>query len=333
MPLDLEAFQKTQVYQRRATVAEVLEDLRAMDPRARPVPEARQPEPTGPPKNTAARIGVGMLVAAVVALAILWFLPSGLEGLTSLMGFLFFGLLVGGILTLVASSMGSEFDSPLSASSWPEERFVAPYKEQRRLLVATVLQRFQVDLVQDAPVDVTLDLTLPLDDRKRVHRGKHGTGTREDFVDPWLSLQGRFADGTQLQLSVVEQVRLVHRTKVLPLKVKTKRKRSGVSLMTVALRVKPERHPGLAAMESRARDAVRLPPGARLKRVRVAEDRAELRVLLDEDWVVQAPRTPRPQGSSKPDASRTATMMLLSLYQVLNHSSSQARPGNVRSTS
>jgi hypothetical protein len=205
--------------------------------------------------------------------------------------------------------------------SWPSNDWVVepPHTKQRRLLLATVLQRFQVDLLADAPVDVTLDLTLPLDSSKRVRtenlEGKRGPGTRADFVDPWLSLQGRFADGTHLHLSVVDQVRVVERMKVMPLKTRTKTRRSGVSLMTVALRVKPERHPGLAMLEDPARSAVRLPPGVKLKRLRVAEDRVELRVLMNEGWGVQG--RGRPVDARKTDASRTATMMLLSLYQVL----------------
>ncbi|MBN8229946.1 hypothetical protein JYK02_20750 [Corallococcus macrosporus] len=340
MPLDREAPQKTRVYTKRAPVAEVLGDLRAMDPRPPPAPEAQPgPDPEQQARK-ARRLGLGLLLAAVVSFVILRLLPSEQEGLSVLFGFVCFLTLFGGFMVLIVSFTGGV--GPLMETSrFMEERFLAPYKEQRRLLLATLLQRFQVDLDAKAPVDVTLDLTSPLAQGNRVHHGKHGTGTREDFVQPWLSLRGPFADGTELRLSVVDQVRILRRTKTTALKSKTKQKRSGGSLMTVALRVKPERYPGLAAMEAHALGAVRLPPGARLKRVRVAEDRVELRVLLDEDWVAQAPRAPskvppdeaEPADEAEPDASRTVTMMLLSLYQVLNHSSSRGQPGNVRSTS
>ncbi|MBN9681194.1 MULTISPECIES: hypothetical protein [unclassified Corallococcus] len=337
MALEPEAFQKTQRYQVRATVPEV---LAALTPKPERAPE---PEPVRASKNTPARFGVGLLVAAGVLLAVLWLLPSDQKELASLAVLLFFFSLPGGILLLLASWMLQQ--EAAAKRSWPPNDWVVepPHKDQRRLLLATLLKRFQVDLLADAPVDVTLDLTLPLDASKRVRtenlEGKRGPGTRADFVDPWLSLQGRFADGTHLHLSVVDQVRVVERMKVMPLKTRTKTKRSGVSLMTVALRVKPERHPGLATLKDAARSAVRLPPGARLKRVRVAEDRVALRVQLDEDWVARPPSEPRPGASPRPeaprktDASRTATMMLLSLYQVLNHSSSQVQPGKMRSTS
>ncbi|NOK17375.1 hypothetical protein [Corallococcus carmarthensis] len=340
MPLDLAAFQKTQVYQRRATVAEVLEDLHALDPRSQRAPESlsthasRQTDGMG-------RLGKGLLLAAGVCIGVLLLVPLDQKGGVFAL-LLFFGSFMGlgGVLALIASWVGGRPPMEVS-SSLLEERFVDPYEQQRRLLLATLLQRFQLDLLDDTPVDVTLDLSSSLDPSKRVHLGSYGTGIREeDFANPWLSLQGRLADGTRLHLSVVDVARMFQRTKDLPRKVKTRSKRRGVSLIQVALRVKPERHPGLAALEKRARDAVRLPHGATLKRVRVAEDRVELRVLLDEDWVAQAPDPSqvlpdkaRKADAPKPDASRTATMMLLSLCQVLNHSSSQAQPGNVRSTS
>ncbi|RKH72063.1 hypothetical protein [Corallococcus aberystwythensis] len=329
MPLDLEAFQKTRVYQARATVAEVLEDLQALDPRSKRAPE--EPDPASVQARKGKRLGQGLLLTAGVSFVILRLLPSSQEGLAALFGFLCFLTLLSGFIVLLVSFINRQTAS-MGMSLDRENLFAAPHKEPRRQLLATLLKRFQVDLDANAPVDVRMDLTSPTEPGKRVHQGKHGAWDREDFSDPWLSLQGRFADGTQLHLSVEEQVRRLERKKVMPRKVKHQRKQSGVSLMTVALRVNPERYPGLADMNARAQGLVRLPPGATLKRLRVAGDRVELRVLLDEDGV---PRSPRASGEDdkKTDASRTVTMMLLSLYQVLNHSSSsQGQPGKVRST-
>ncbi|MBN8229947.1 hypothetical protein JYK02_20755 [Corallococcus macrosporus] len=299
MPLDLEAFQKTQHYQVRATVAEVLEDLRSM--------EAPPPKPPLNAFQMGARVGTGLIIAGVLGLGVFGFV---LDGSHAGLILLCIGMILGGFVTLVVSKVFG-MDLELKAGG---PRWVEPQMAQRRRLVATLLERFQVDLDAKAPVDVKLDLTSAVEGHKRVHLENQGPRTRQDFVDPWLSLQGRFADGTHLHLTVVDQVRTLQRSKVSASgKLKTKARRDGVSLLQVALRVKPERHPGLLAQEARARDAVRLPPGARLKRVRVAEDRVELRVLLDEDWVAHA----RKAEAEKPDASRTATMMLLSLYQVL----------------
>ncbi|MBN8470529.1 hypothetical protein JYJ95_28815 [Corallococcus exiguus] len=342
MPLDPDAYQKTQVYRARAAVLEVLEDLRAMellleraltDRAARAAQEVRSIQ----------RRGVGLILAAVVVVVacnVLPPLPGGGWLYMLLFALCFFGGFAGLVMVIVSlAAASSPTVSSSSAQPFPEER----RGTQRRLLLTTLLQRFQVDLERDAPVDVKLDVASVQDPRKRVHAGRHGTWDREDFTDPWLSLQGRFVDGTQLSLSVVDQVRTLHREKRNARgRLKRKAKRNGLSLMTVALRVKPERHPGLADLEERARDSVRLPSGVRLKRLRVAEDRVELRVLLEDDWVARPPKVltladvppgePLRRTPPKTDAARTATMMLLSLYQVLNHSSSQGQPGKMRST-
>lgn len=335
MPLEPEAFQKTQRYQVSATVPEVLE---ALAPKPTPAPS---PEPESRPTSGFARLGKGLLVVSALSFVGIQLLPSErsgtAEGVFAILFFACFISLLGGVISLIASAVGPGPGFSSRTSPWPGgEAWEPPHKEKRRLMLATVLQRFQVDLLAD--VKVTLDLTQPMDPSKlagkgplgkaKQVKGQQGPATREDFVDPWLSLQGRFADGTQLHLSVVDQVRVVERMKAMPLKTKVKRKRSGVSLMTVALRVKPERHPGLAARQDHARSAVKLPPGVKLKRVRVDEDRAELRVQMDEGWVAHA----RAVDARGPDASRTVTMMLLSLYQVLNHSSSQGQSGKMRST-
>ncbi len=330
MALDLKAFQKTQVYQARAPASEVLEDLRRL--------AARPERPRGPARG-GVWVGMGLIVAAVlglVAFALVGPPLAAQEEFPTWLTLLCAGMILGGLVTLIVS----QADVP-GGFKWT--RFpVEPQMEQRRLLLATLLRRFQVDLLEDAPVEVTLDLTPTLEMRKRVHLGDRGEWTCQDFVDPWLSLQGRFADGTRLRLTLVEQVRKLHRARRNARgRMKHKVRHDALSLLEVALRVEPERYPGLAVLEERARGAVRLPTGATLKRLRVAEDRLELRVQLDEDWVAQVSRAPEPSGApqgrpwprdlSKTDASRTATMMLLSLYQVLNHSSSRGQPGKMRS--
>ncbi|RKG89333.1 hypothetical protein D7W82_07260 [Corallococcus sp. CA049B] len=300
MSLDLSEFQKTYVYETRAPVAEVLEDLKALgklDARA---------------ERKRILMGIGSFVSMClgISFAVLsqWLLSAALFA-TSIVLFI-----------LWIRSKHTDLDN------------------RRYGLVAALLQRFQVDLDANAPVDVKLDLAPEDAERKCVGKRKRGRWDSEDFTDAWLSLHGRFADGTHLHLSVVEHVQKRKRYgRGSSGKTKLKTKRKGKTLLQVGLRVKPERFPGLTALEARARNAVKLPPGARVKRVRVAEDRVELRVLLDEGWVARGPKVAEPSESlpgrspSKTDASRAVTMMLLSLYQVLNYSSSRGQPGNVRS--
>ncbi|RKH63907.1 hypothetical protein, partial [Corallococcus llansteffanensis] len=154
-------------------------------------------------------------------------------------------------------------------------------------LVATLLKRLQVDMDPDSPVSLTLDLAPNDEAHKRVHQGPHGRWQREDFTDAWLDLQGRFADGTHLHLSMVEHLQKRRRTQRNARgKTKTKRKQKGKALMQVSLRVKPERYPGLADLSASARGAARLPPGIKLSRIRVATDRVAMRALMAHDWVL-----------------------------------------------
>ncbi|RKH14905.1 hypothetical protein D7X74_19360 [Corallococcus sp. CA047B] len=195
-------------------------------------------------------------------------------------------------------------------------------------LARVLLQRLQVDLAPDAPVRLKLDLRQPDVREKRVRQDMVGWWNTEFFVDPWFLLETRLADGTFLRIRMVEkhQKRERHKTNA---RGKTKRilKLKGFARLEVALRVKPERHPGLGALKGQATNATRLPPRVELERVRVAADRLSLRVRLAKDWVAQArqasadPEVPSiwTEALGKDDASRTATMMLLSLYQVVHY--------------
>ncbi|WP_223641051.1 hypothetical protein [Corallococcus sp. EGB] len=323
MALDLDAFQKTYVYEARAPVPEVLADLKAvaeLDARA----ERK--------RRTLWIAAWSLMVFSLVAAALLSLVVGQLSfaqqdawgGMPFVVAVASF---VAGIVLFILRARASRTD----------------LDNRRYDLVATLLKRFQVDLDASAPVAVKLDLAPADDARKRVGTPKRGRWECEDFTDAWLSLHGRFADGTHLHLSAVERLqkrKRYGRSRSGRTKLKTKRK--GRTLLQVGLRVKPERFPGLADLGPAAKQAVKLPPGVALSRLDVAKDRVELRALMDEEWVARAPRTPapsevhpsrgpRPREPSKTDASRTATMMLLSLYQVLHHSSARARPGG-RST-
>ncbi|MCY1040821.1 hypothetical protein OV208_05750 [Corallococcus sp. bb12-1] len=313
MALDLSAFQKTLVYQAHAPVPEVLEDLKVIGQLDQKAEAARK------------TLWIAAWVVLVVGVLSLFVVgPSGLAPIALAVG-----------LFIVRA-----------------RRRRTDLEDRRYGLVATLLQRLQVDLEKDAAVDLTLDLSPNDEVRKRVGQGSKGRWSCEDFTDAWLDLQGRFADGTHLHLSMVEYLQKRSRTQRNARgKTKTKRKQKGTALMQVALRVKAERHPGLEAMSGQLQKAARLPPGITLSRIRVAADRLSLRALMDHDWVVREPKPAfnpaslamAPNKGRKPkvpvvppgkhDASRTATMMLLSLYQVLNFSSSQHKRSDARATS
>ncbi|RKG52792.1 hypothetical protein D7X30_32730 [Corallococcus sp. AB011P] len=301
MALDTSEFKKTYVYETRAPVTEVLADLKtlgALDAWA----ERRR-----------ILMGIGSFVFVCLSISFVillkWLLSAAFLA-TSI-----------ALCILWARSKHTDLEN------------------RRYGLVAVLLQRFQVDLDANAPVDVKLDLAPEDAERKCVGKLKRGRWDCEDFTDAWLSLHGRFADGTHLHLFVVEHVQKRKRYgRGSSGKTKLKTKRKGKTLLQVGLRVKPERFPGLADQRANAKKAVRLPPEVILSRLDVAQDRVAMRALLGRDgrdWVV---RRPKPASPSEPtvlppnDASRVVTMMLLSLYQVLNHSSSRGQPGKMRST-
>ncbi|NOK09189.1 hypothetical protein, partial [Corallococcus exercitus] len=201
-------------------------------------------------------------------------------------------------------------------------------------LAQVLLRRLQVDLAPDAPVRLKLDLR-PTDVReKRVKQDMVGWWNTDFFVDPWFTLEGRLADGTFLRIHMVERLQKRERSKTSASgKSRTKTKRKGFARLEVSVRVKPERYPGLERLKARATNATRLPRRVELERVRVAVDRMSLRARLSDEWVARpekvagdpdAPAFWR-QALEKDDASRTATMMLLSLYQVLGHARRRAK--------
>ncbi|AFE03353.1 hypothetical protein COCOR_00226 [Corallococcus coralloides DSM 2259] len=196
--------------------------------------------------------------------------------------------------------------------------------DRRRLLAIRVLKRLQADLPPAEPVHLRL-LLLPWPNGpgSGVARPGYWKEMPADWLDAWLLLETRLADGAHLRLSAVERrrYRLTRWPGNFPGYLRTKHR--DVLFMDLQLRVKPERHPKLAALtESRARSAVRLPRGAQLQRLRVAEDRLRMRVRCGDDcWVAVRPKVdPNAKRTPYygPDMSLAVTQMLLSLYQMLH---------------
>ncbi|WP_375755837.1 hypothetical protein [Corallococcus exercitus] len=201
-------------------------------------------------------------------------------------------------------------------------------------LAQVLLKRLQVDLSPDAPVRLKLDLRPPDLLEKRVKQDMVGWWNTGFFVDPWFMLETRLADGTFLRIRMVERLQKRERSKTSASgKSRTKTKRKGSARLEVSVRVKPERYPGLERLKARATAATRLPRRVELERVRVAVDRLSLRARLSDEWVARPekvagdPEAPAfwKQALEKDDASRTATMMLLSLYQVLGYARRRAK--------
>ncbi|NNB85780.1 hypothetical protein HJC10_07935 [Corallococcus exiguus] len=206
-------------------------------------------------------------------------------------------------------------------------------------LAQVLLQRLEMDLAPDAPVRLKLDLRPPDVLDKRVNQDMVGWWNTDFFVDPWFTLETRLADGAFVRIRMVDQLQKRERSKTSASgKTKTKTKRKGFARLEVSVRVKPERYPGLERLKVRATAATRLPRKVELERVRVAAGRLSLRARLSDEWVARPgretgdPEAPAfwKQALEKDDASRTATMMLLSIYQVLGYTRRRAKPQAAR---
>jgi hypothetical protein len=207
--------------------------------------------------------------------------------------------------------------------------------ENRRYeLVSRVVELLKADISPSEPVQLRIDLRPETHDKKL--RGESKTRTGWDvkhYIDPWLTVEGRLLDGTHFRLDMTERIDVRSRWKKTSRgKTKHKSKRLADSLLRVRLRVKPERYQHLARLGPRAKGALQLPPGTRVKGLDVKEDRVELAVLLDSPWTPTA-EVPPPQLKKAPmktlvnrapvntaqvDGSRVVAMSFLSLYQVLN---------------
>lgn len=192
---------------------------------------------------------------------------------------------------------------------------------RRPELVLRVLRRIKDDLAPGTPVRLRL----------RPDPRPEGPGSSyydlkllqknvPDVLDPWLQLETRLADGAHLRLSAVERRRVkVSNRRPDGTPRRTRSKEYDTLFLEARLRVKAKRHPGLATLsEDDAREAVRLPPGAKLQRLRVTGERLLLRIRLEESWLPHVPKDATGEASTAPDASRAVTMMLLSLYQMLH---------------
>ncbi|RKH12376.1 hypothetical protein D7V97_08640 [Corallococcus sp. CA053C] len=305
MAVNITRFHNVFLYQSRATVPELLEDLKVLA-----VLDARAES-----QRVLLTLGAWPTLIPGVALSILsfgvWALGADSELVTAA-GLVGATLFAAGVLLFV----------------WRDSLKQRDLDNRRYGLAEVLLKRLQIDLEPDATVRLKLDLRQDDVREKRVNEDMVGWWNTQFFVDPWFTLEGPLADGSVVRIHMVERLQKRERSKTSAsgrTKIKTKRK--GSARLEVSLRVKPERHPGLGAMKAQATAAARLPPRVELERVRVAADRLSMRVRLAHDWAVQVKRTPDDpetpafwkQALAKDDASRTATMMLLSLYQVVHY--------------
>jgi hypothetical protein len=286
LAVNLDQFSKDLVYRTQAPSARVLQALETL--RQLDTESERKSSETG-------SWGCGALLAAFACLWIAGFLMAK-HGTAALLVFLL-AIALGISGTLFANKHAHHDRLNL--------------ENRRYELVSQLMELLRVDIAPDEPLALALDLRPDTSPQKRRGERRTPTGwTVKSFLDPWLSLQGRLLDGTHFRVEMTERVE--ERTKPKRKRVNTRRYSDAIA--KVQLRVKPERYSQLGKLGPRARDAVQLPEGTRLKSLAVEEDRLTLTVLIDSPWAAQGDK------STRVNASRVLAMMFLSLYQVLNFS-------------
>lgn len=292
MAVDLERLSTERIYRAQAPCTQVLEDMRQL----------REVDTRSEKKEAWAQtVGCGTLVIGGFA----GFFGLATIGASNASSFLLPAapvLLIVGIIALVVRGQYARLD----------------LENRRYELVSRLMQLLQADTAPEEPLDVEMDLNPETHPAKFSLEGKTSSGWKvKSYIDRWLSLQGRLLDGTQLRLEMTERIDERTRTRRGSSgKMKTKSRTLSDALVRVWLQVKPEKYPHLGRLGARARQAVQLPKGARLKTLSVEPDRLTLTVLVSDPWVTgHESQWKQDRGVN---AIQVVAMSLMSLYQLLH---------------
>jgi len=284
--LIIDQFKRSKRYQRAAAAEKIVADvgtLRRWDLDA----EARR-----------AKFGryCGGAAAAALVCFILSFVLPGFVMVTAPLALIFVSLaLVAGVKYFAAKKQDVE--------------------NRRYELVSKILSLVGADIDPDAAVTVQLDLSPTEQSSKLESKGERGRWKVKYYVDPWLSVEGRFLDGTRFRLALTEYFqRRTRWAQSRSGKMKRKSKSKTATRATLQLKVKPSKYPGLDKVAGSAQGAVQLPEQATLRGVSGDATGLVLKAGMPLGWTAPPPGEPDQDHGG----ARTVAMMFMSLYQVLN---------------
>ncbi|MBM83491.1 MAG: hypothetical protein CMJ78_23275 [Planctomycetaceae bacterium] len=181
--------------------------------------------------------------------------------------------------------------------------------------VDRLLTLLQTDMASEATVSVKIDLGPHNAHSKYARRGKVNDWSVKYYVDPWLTINGRFVDGTKFTVSMIEkqQDRSKWKTNARG-KTKHKSKTKRQSEAIVALKFKSEKYSHVDKIAGKLSGALQLPDWADVKSIDATEESLSLRTSMRRPWGTIASKRKRPDR----DAVELLSMMFLSLYQGLN---------------
>jgi len=293
MTIDLASFRKTLTYQRTAPVKRLSIDMSAI---------------AEIDKTAEAKKGQFQIILMIAILGCVISLFS-------------FGIYIGFVLlpvclvaAIYAGIMGSRY-SRIDVANY------------RYGLLGKILSVLGRDVENNASLDVTLVLSPPTEKKKRLETVPHSykRGWKIDrFRDDWLSLQGKFMDETQFSFTVAEAVVIQRgRKRSASGKIKSKRKvKSKGFEIALMLTFSRRKYGAIAVLKNEAQGAIQLPEAVQLKTLRVKDNSMYIRVRTP-PWGSMQQSLFAADTSSLAEESidplyQTMTMMLLSLYQVLN---------------
>ena len=165
------------------------------------------------------------------------------------------------------------------------------------------------DIKENSRLNVSVDFNLPIIKRKRIKKTKSSNYAGRkitNYFDPWLNIQGEFADRTKFKFNIAEYYRNTSRWKTSrsgKRKWKSKNKFKGMEI-ELQLIYQPKKYGGAAILKKDAIDAIVLAQTAKLKAFKISPKLMQIKVFL-------------PQKSPAL-IYQTVISMFLSLYQILN---------------
>ncbi|MEG3840799.1 hypothetical protein [Microcoleus sp. herbarium14] len=179
-------------------------------------------------------------------------------------------------------------------------------RDYRYELPKKILSMVNRDRTPNSNVEILIYFTPAGEMGKKIQTLPHPRkrGWKVDcFEDQWLTLEGEFIDRSNFSLTVTELNRKAYGQNANG-KSKSKHKPKGTEI-NLKLSFPSKKYGSIHVIQKAAPEAVKLPVGAKLKRMKVTPKAIDLTV-----------NTPRILNQE--EMYQTITMMFLSLYQVLN---------------
>jgi hypothetical protein len=281
MSLDFATLHKTLTYQSTAPIQQILADLE----------EIGQLEQVHKKKRKSSTTILALaVVGCIVSFVFVFIFPP-----------------IGVLLLLLCTILIVQMSLKLLQHSW-----LNPPK-YRPELIKKLLEMLSRDMAENASLTTQINLDQPKHDRKKTHTIPHPH--RKDwkidlYRDPWLSLGGKFQDGTRFLVSTTELYQKQYgwkRGRSGKSKYKSK-EQSKASEIDIKLNFSQKKYGAIKALKQGAIDAVTLPDYAQIKRLEMSDNYIYLAIKIRHISSMNL-------GS---DLYQAITMMFLSLYQVLN---------------